>query len=93
VFTRFPANADIRAEWVRILHEGGRPDEWEPSNNTKICSLHFDLEQLKFNDKGTQIVKGANPNIPKTDVKKVILCEIFIEMLCGTIHATIIKTH
>jgi hypothetical protein len=84
VLTRFPAKTEIRDEWVQIVRDGGRPNDWTPSNNTKICSLHFNLEDLKPNVKGTQIVRGANPKIPKTDMKKVISSANYLSSCCST---------
>jgi len=70
-FCRFPSNETSKWLWVKVLRDGGRCDDWEPTNNTKICSLHFNVDDIKIGEKGTQIERGAMPAIPKTDMKKV----------------------
>ncbi|XP_065338495.1 uncharacterized protein LOC135938634 [Cloeon dipterum] len=69
-FHQFPADTQIRNKWISAVIIGGRVEEWQPGTNTKICSLHFNLKDIKFNERGTQILKGAVPDIPLATKKK-----------------------
>ncbi|XP_059477684.1 uncharacterized protein LOC132198027 [Neocloeon triangulifer] len=69
-YHQFPADLGTRKKWIKAVCDGGRVDDWTPGGNTKICSVHFDLKDIRYNDKGTQIIKGAIPNIPRSDKKK-----------------------
>ncbi|CAB3366875.1 Hypothetical predicted protein [Cloeon dipterum] len=69
-FHQFPADTQIRNKWIAAVIIGGRVEEWQPGTNTKICSLHFNLKDIKFNERGTQILKGAIPDIPLATKKK-----------------------
>jgi hypothetical protein len=63
---------------LHILIEGGRHEAWNPSQYTKICSMHFDLADFTLYEKYTKLNKDAVPKIPKTAIKKVCTKSIMI---------------
>ena len=50
-FFRFPLDPEIRDRWK---HGINRPD-WEPSQNSRVCSLHFKESDYQVYSKDSQI--------------------------------------
>lgn len=43
-FFSFPAVADQRKRWITALQ---KPDNWLPTVNSKVCSVHFVSSEYK----------------------------------------------
>ncbi|XP_059477685.1 uncharacterized protein LOC132198028 [Neocloeon triangulifer] len=69
-FHNLPSDSAMKKLWVQALRHGGRADNWEPSPNAKICSLHFDPQELQYNGRLTNIKRGAVPKIAYSAIKK-----------------------
>ena len=50
-FFRFPLNLEVRNKWKNSIK---RPD-WEPSLNSRVCSLHFKESDYQVYSKDSQI--------------------------------------
>ncbi|CAG4941023.1 unnamed protein product [Colias eurytheme] len=60
----FPLNVLKRDEWVKIVRQQRREDDWMPTKYSKICSNHFKYDDKDKSKKGyTVLKKGAVPII------------------------------
>jgi hypothetical protein len=39
---RFPADPTRKAVWIQRVQIAGKGNQWRPSHNAKLCSLHFE---------------------------------------------------
>ncbi|CAH0731426.1 unnamed protein product, partial [Brenthis ino] len=61
-FHSFPSDVILRNQWVHSINREG----WTPSKYSKICSLHFDKEDIIKTNKGyKKIREGAYPKVPE----------------------------
>ncbi|XP_059057800.1 zinc finger protein 99-like [Achroia grisella] len=56
-FHAFPTNQEQRIKWLRAI---GRPN-WEPPSHARICSAHFDYDQINHDSCRTRIKDDACP--------------------------------
>ncbi|KAM3959621.1 uncharacterized protein ACR2FA_006271 [Aphomia sociella] len=56
-FHAFPSNQELRIKWLRAI---GRPN-WEPPSHARICSAHFNYEQINHDSCRIRIKDDACP--------------------------------
>ena len=74
-FFTFPKNPEIGPKWLENVRQSGRPDDWIPSRNARVCSRHF-LDQCfkPISNKGRRRLKSTaiptkDMGVPEWEVK------------------------
>lgn len=61
-FHEIPANLDARGGWLKVISRKDRVPN-STSNNSVVCSLHFQASDFKENCKNRQLKPGVVPSI------------------------------
>ncbi|XP_037293105.1 zinc finger protein 267 [Manduca sexta] len=77
-FHAFPTNPELRIKWLRAI---GRP-KWDPPSHTRICSVHFNYDQITHESSRNRIKDDAYPvnglppnsNFEATDLEVCRIC-------------------
>uniref|UniRef100_A0A2A4JZ36 THAP-type domain-containing protein n=1 Tax=Heliothis virescens TaxID=7102 RepID=A0A2A4JZ36_HELVI len=56
-FHALPSNPELRAKWLRAV---GRPN-WTAPSYAKVCSVHFDLDQINYDGHRVRLKDDAVP--------------------------------
>jgi hypothetical protein len=71
-FHKFPTRPHLREQWCNIIMRAGKtttlPGPWGPSKNTRVCSLHFDLDDIQQDDRTLPSGKYAHSRTKSTAV-------------------------
>ncbi|XP_048486906.1 uncharacterized protein LOC105381158 isoform X7 [Plutella xylostella] len=63
-FHAFPNDTGLKQQWIQLINKAG----WSPTKYSKVCSLHFNAEDILNTKKGLKKIKeGACPNIPSQE--------------------------
>ncbi|CAK1581363.1 unnamed protein product [Parnassius mnemosyne] len=58
-FHRFPKDPDIKEKWINLT---GRQD-WFPTENSRICSIHFHENDFNVTAKRCNLMKSSIPTL------------------------------
>ena len=78
----FPSDPDLRNAWIRNV---GRPNDWEPTPNSTICSLHFEENNylVKSQDKNESRKRKNDGQLQRKTLRPDAVPTLFSDMAKG----------
>ncbi|XP_026315182.1 THAP domain-containing protein 2-like [Hyposmocoma kahamanoa] len=100
-FHRLPIDHALRNEWVSIIRQSRRDNDWLPSQFCVVCSLHFKEDDVYFSENGRRLIKKTSkptqnlsalpPSTQISNDAESLMCPIALEDQAGPSNLLIVN--